>query len=73
MAEMAAGAPLVVRSGDADATRRIGAALGRLAEPGDTVELDGHRLVVEDVDGVRITRLRMIPEVSAEPQVSNTE
>ena len=35
--------------------------LGRLAEKGDAVELDGHRLVVEDVDGVRITRLRWIP------------
>jgi CBS domain containing-hemolysin-like protein len=35
--------------------------LGRLAERGDTVDLDGYRLDVEEVDGVRITRLRMIP------------
>ncbi len=35
--------------------------LGRLAAPGDELQLDAHRLAVEEVDGVRITRLRMIP------------
>ncbi len=35
--------------------------LGRLAEAGDSVEVDRHRLTVEAVDGVRITTLRLIP------------
>ena len=35
--------------------------LGRLAEAGDTVEIGNYRLVVEEVEGVRITRLRVIP------------
>jgi CBS domain containing-hemolysin-like protein len=35
--------------------------LGRLAQAGDVVELDTYRIVVEEVDGVRITRLRLIP------------
>jgi CBS domain containing-hemolysin-like protein len=35
--------------------------LGRLAEAGDTVEIGNYRLVVEEVDGVRITRLRILP------------
>ncbi|MGE3908582.1 MAG: hemolysin family protein [Chloroflexota bacterium] len=35
--------------------------LGRLAEAGDVVELERYRFVVEEVDGVRITRLRLIP------------
>jgi CBS domain containing-hemolysin-like protein len=35
--------------------------LGRLAQAGDVVELERYRLVVEEVDGVRITRLRIIP------------
>ena len=35
--------------------------LGRLAQAGDVVELEKYRLVVEEVDGVRITRLRLIP------------
>ena len=33
-------------------------ALGRRPEPGDTVTIDGVRLVVERVDGLRIARLR---------------
>jgi CBS domain containing-hemolysin-like protein len=33
--------------------------LGRLAQAGDMVVLDGYRIEVEEVDGVRITRLRM--------------
>ena len=35
MVELAAGTPVTVRSGSADATRRLGEGLGRLAEPGD--------------------------------------
>ena len=35
--------------------------LGRLAQAGDVVALDGYRIVVEEVDGVRITHLRLIP------------
>jgi CBS domain containing-hemolysin-like protein len=35
--------------------------LGRLAQAGDTVEIENYRLVVEEVEGVRITRLRAIP------------
>ena len=35
--------------------------LGRLAQAGDAVEIDNYRIVVEEVDGVRITRLRVIP------------
>jgi CBS domain containing-hemolysin-like protein len=35
--------------------------LGRLAQTGDVVEIDKYRLVVEEVDGVRITRLRLMP------------
>ena len=35
--------------------------LGRLAQAGDVVELEKYRLAVEEVDGVRITRLRLIP------------
>ena len=39
--------------------------LGRLAHAGDSVEIDGHRLVVEEVEGVRITRLRLTPRQPA--------
>jgi CBS domain containing-hemolysin-like protein len=35
--------------------------LGRLAQAGDAVELGRYRLQVEEVDGVRITRVRAIP------------
>ena len=35
--------------------------LGRLAEVGDTVDVDGHRLVVTDVDRHRITRVSVRP------------
>ena len=34
-------APLTLRSGDADTTRRLASALGRLAEPGDVLLLQG--------------------------------
>jgi CBS domain containing-hemolysin-like protein len=40
--------------------------LGRLAEVGDVIDLGGHQLLVEEVDGVKITRLRMIPRQRAE-------
>lgn len=35
--------------------------LGRLAQAGDMVKLENYQIVVEEVDGVRITRLRLIP------------
>jgi CBS domain containing-hemolysin-like protein len=41
--------------------------LGRLAQAGDVVEVGRYRLAVEEVDGVRITRLRAI---ELEPAVS---
>jgi tRNA threonylcarbamoyladenosine biosynthesis protein TsaE len=41
MAEIAAGTPVTVRSGSAEATRRLGEGLGRLAEPGDVFLLQG--------------------------------
>ena len=41
MTNTVTGAPLTVRSGDADTTRRIGAALGRLAAAGDVLLLQG--------------------------------
>ncbi|MGH2586656.1 MAG: tRNA (adenosine(37)-N6)-threonylcarbamoyltransferase complex ATPase subunit type 1 TsaE [Dehalococcoidia bacterium] len=41
MTERVPDAPLVVRSDDAEATRALGAALGRLAEPGDVLLLEG--------------------------------
>lgn len=40
--------------------------LGRLAQDGDEVQLGRYRLVVEEVEGVRITRLRAIPLTRAE-------
>lgn len=41
MAEIVAGTPITVRSGSADATRRLGEGLGQLAEPGDVFLLQG--------------------------------
>jgi tRNA threonylcarbamoyladenosine biosynthesis protein TsaE len=41
MTDSTVSAPLIVRSDDAEATRRLGAALGRLAEPGDVLLLRG--------------------------------
>lgn len=41
MSEIAAGTPVTVRSGSADATRRLGEGLGQLAESGDVVLLQG--------------------------------
>jgi CBS domain containing-hemolysin-like protein len=40
--------------------------LGRLAKPGDSVEVDGHRLIVVQADPTRIRRLRVEP-LRAEP------
>jgi CBS domain containing-hemolysin-like protein len=37
--------------------------LGRLAKPGDSVEVDGHRLVVTQADPTRIRRVRVEPIV----------
>ena len=47
--------------------------LGRLAQAGDVVELENHRLVVEEVDGVRITRLRVVPLLPAGTVESSEE
>jgi CBS domain containing-hemolysin-like protein len=40
--------------------------LGRLAQDGDAIDIEGYRIVVEGVEGVRITRLRFIPMQRAE-------
>jgi len=40
--------------------------LGRLAEVGDTVDVDSGTLRVERLDGRRIERLRFTPRVDAE-------
>ena len=37
------------------------AALGKLPEPGDSVEVSGHRLTVSEMDGRRIARIRVAP------------
>ncbi len=44
------------------------ARLGRIPEPGDSVELDGHRITVLTVDGRRVSRLRVT--VAPPPPVS---
>jgi putative hemolysin len=41
--------------------------LGRIPEVGDTVEYAGHRLVVVDVDGRRVSRVRVQPTPPAAP------
>ncbi|MFN8521773.1 MAG: hemolysin family protein [Chloroflexota bacterium] len=46
--------------------------LGRLAEAGDEIPLDGYALRVERVEGVRIVELRMVPS-AAEPPLSEKE
>ena len=46
--------------------------LGRLARAGDSVEIDSHRLDVEAVEGVRITRLRLIPRPPADDEAEVT-
>ncbi|MET0521170.1 MAG: transporter associated domain-containing protein, partial [Jiangellaceae bacterium] len=40
------------------------ATLGRLPRVGDSVPIDGHRLEVLSLDGRRVARLRLTPEVS---------
>ncbi|MBA2449682.1 MAG: HlyC/CorC family transporter [Chloroflexi bacterium] len=45
--------------------------LGRLAQPGDVVEVNDHQLAVEAVEGVRITSLRLIPR--AQPKQSSVD
>ena len=47
--------------------------LGRLAQVGDVVDLDGHRIEVEEVEGVRITRLRVIPLAPATASESSDD
>ena len=34
--------------------------LGRVPVPGDVVEVDGARLIVERVDGRRVSRVRLV-------------
>jgi putative hemolysin len=43
------------------------ACLGRLPEPGDTVEHDGYRLVVTRVQGRRAARVRVVPVAEVAP------
>jgi putative hemolysin len=40
------------------------ARLGRLPGPGESVETDGHRLTITEMDGRRIARVRVTPSVS---------
>ena len=40
--------------------------LGRRPEVGDEVALDGYRAHIEALDGLRIDRLRLVPEPAAE-------
>src|SRR5262249_19620179 len=47
--------------------------LGRLAKEGDQVDIDGYRIDVEGVDGVRITKLRVIPREPAEVAAENAD
>jgi CBS domain containing-hemolysin-like protein len=47
--------------------------LGRLAKEGDQVDVDGHLILVEGVDGVRITKLRVIPREPAEVAGENAD
>ncbi|MCW2724440.1 MAG: hypothetical protein JWN35_1361 [Frankiales bacterium] len=42
------------------------AALGHLPRPGEAVEADGHRLTVTELDGRRVSRVRVDPVVSDE-------
>jgi CBS domain containing-hemolysin-like protein len=39
------------------------AQLGRVAEVGDEVEIDGGKLRVERMDGRRVDRIRFVPDV----------
>jgi putative hemolysin len=41
------------------------AALGRLPDRGDVIEVDGHSLEVVALDGRRVARLRLTAEVHA--------
>ncbi len=44
--------------------------LGRLARVGDSVDVDGHHLVVTQADPTRVRRLRLVPLQKAEPQAT---
>jgi putative hemolysin len=45
-------------------------ALGRRPRPGDTIAVDAVRLTVEQIDGLRITRLRV--ELASTPSTART-
>lgn len=47
--------------------------LGRIAEVGDTVSFNGITFEVEETDGARITRLKLVKEPSVEPQEQTEE
>ncbi|HET9200095.1 MAG TPA: hemolysin family protein [Dehalococcoidia bacterium] len=42
-------------------------ALGRRPQPGDEIRVDGHTLRVEALDGLRVSRVRLIESPEAEP------
>lgn len=44
------------------------AALGELPAPGDTVEIPGYRIMVTEMDGRRIARLRVTPLLQPSPE-----
>ena len=52
----------------------IMARLGRVPEKGDAVDFDGHRLVVRDVEGRRVSRVlvSLLPVVVVSPEVATT-
>jgi putative hemolysin len=49
------------------------AALGKLPEPGDSVEASGHRLTVTEMDGRRIARIRVAPAGDERPDQAPPE
>jgi putative hemolysin len=53
----------------------IMARLGRVPDKGDAVDFDGHRLVVRDVEGRRVSRVlvSLLPVVVVSPELSTTE
>ena len=44
----------------------VSAKLGRMPEPGDEIAADGARLVVEDVEGNRVNKVRIIKRPETE-------
>jgi putative hemolysin len=51
------------------------ASLGRIPEPGDAVEYDGHRIAVLSVDGRRVSRVRVtaVAQPATEPETAEHE